>query len=160
MRVDGYHQCRSNQRNVDQTYMVDSLDQSCKVQIFARDGAENYDKPIIIETTPRCGFNKNTSAVCPLQPGDNYAMDLFYDSFMSIGRMDCHRLSNSIPFENGRNCKEVWNVRDSQLVFKLLRFYQITLFHHMWANTAANEKCVAQTITYNLWNGMEDGLLD
>ncbi|CAI2369652.1 unnamed protein product [Moneuplotes crassus] len=152
--VDGVMQCRSLQRNIDQSYTVDNIFTKCKTETFLTGGLDNYNKGTLVETTPLCGFNKDNKAYCPIFVGDDIALDLIWKSIQRAEHLNCHRHSHIGHFVQGRVCKEFYDISHTMEAFYGFRAGQV-LTPQTWANTANNDECVRKTITFRHWNGFD-----
>ena len=151
-------QCRSPQRTVDQVHFVDNLQTKCKSETFVDDNADNFATPTVVEVDPLCGFNQNSSAVCPMYPGDDKFIELAGNVADFIKDMSCHRLSGMYAFAQGMVCQDYFTKMGEKEAFNLFRLGQVAV-HQTWANTANNDQCTARTITFRNWNGFDSAYM-
>lgn len=152
-------QCRYQQRTVDQIHSVEGLNTKCKSNTFVSDDLTKFNEATLNEEiSPLCGFNMNTSAVCPMYSGDDKFLDLKAEVAEFTKDMECHRLSQQSNFANGAVCQAYFEKMTEEGAFKKFRLGQIA-DHQTWANTANNDQCTARTITFRNWNGFDSAYM-
>jgi len=156
--VEGTQQCRNHQRNKDDSLRSPNLQTQCKTATFVDEAADNFNTETEVLVNPICGFNKDNKAICPVFLGDKPVQDLIAENSKFTKGLKCHRLSGVTSFGTGSVCKGFWDVRDKKEGFNLFRLGQI-LDPQTWANTANNNDCVANTITFKNWNGFNSAYL-
>lgn len=156
--VEATQQCRSHKKNKDTSLRSPNLQTKCKTATFVDDAAANFKTETEVEVDPLCGFNKNNKAICPAFLGDKIVQDLIAENSKFTQGLTCHRLSSVTGFAAGSVCKGFWDVRDKKEGFNLFRLGQM-LDPQTFANTADNNDCVANTITFRNWNGFNSAYL-
>lgn len=152
-------QCRYQQRTVDQIHSVEGLNTKCKSNTFVSDDLAKFNEATLNEDIdPLCGFNMNTSAVCPMYPGDDKYIALAGEVAEFIKDMNCHRLSAQHSFETGAVCQAYFEKMTEKGAFKKFRLGQVS-DPQIWANTANNDQCTARTITFRNWNGFDSAYM-
>lgn len=152
-------QCRYQQRTVDQVHFVDNLQTKCKFNTYINEDLTKYNDATVDETVdPLCGFNSNSSAVCPMYPGDDKFLDLKAEVAKFVKDMNCHRLSGVSSFATGQVCQDYFLKKEEKEAFLAFRMGQVGT-HQIWANTANNDQCTARTITFRNWNGFDSAYM-
>lgn len=148
--VGGTQQCRQLKKNVNDSFNVTGVTETCKTIAFEEPEAVDFDKETAGEETPLCGFNRDSNAFCPVFLGDSPVQTLITSTQKFLDGLKCHRLSGISNFAGGSVCKGMYDVREKKEGFEFFRLEQI-LDPQEWANTANNEKCVTNTITFRNW---------
>lgn len=156
--LNNVNQCRTAQRSVDQVPFRDNVQATCKSNTYVDENLDNFATATPVEVAPLCGFNSNSSAVCPMYPGDDKYLELVADVAKFIEGMNCHRLSGMYSFAAGQVCQDYYLKMDDKEAFKLFRLGQVG-DHQTFANTANNDQCTARTITFRNWNGFDSAHL-
>lgn len=152
-------QCRSAQRNVDQKLTSQNVGNQCTTNTFVTDGVDDFATKTEVKTTPLCGFNKDNKAICPIFAGDDYIMELAKGIREAQDKQDCHRSSGQSNFAGGAVCEDFFKIKDTKEAFLGFRAGEILGSPQVWANTANNDQCVAQGITFRNWNGHDSAYL-
>ncbi len=159
MYTDSSSQCRQADRNIDPSLSTQNPGEDCVIEQFVEVDPKKYNVASTRVEPSRCGFNKDSRAYCPLQVGDDYARDLI-DSFKDILiKFNCDELE-MLP-ESGHICSGIYQsiLRNEDDYFNLRRFFKIFTDKSgwEWINTANNDDCVKDTITYPSWMGFGKG---
>ena len=86
-----------------------------------------------------------------IQPGDKEYLDFQEESFKKIKEHKCHRLSKRGV--DGSFCADFKTYHESDLAFKGNMLATSITLPQSSANIANNVRCVAESITSNLWQG-------
>jgi hypothetical protein len=154
---NGTFQCRKGPKSKFQE--ISSLKRNysglfCDIEL--QDDPDNYKIIKYSSVISQCGFNKEPSAYCEVQLGDDYVINAVRKArskyFRSI--KNCHPLSNfdqnKVPL-----CQEVLKNFASNEVFIAIK--RIKDAHNKTYHlTANNDKCVAISITQKFWMGKFD----
>lgn len=147
-------QCRSGARNIDQGR--DSLKKAnagteCKTMEYTNDTLAGFNTPVDATTRSVCGFNKDSSAWCPLLAGDDEVVD-FISAFTTVwNTIKCHK--NTGASGEGSVCKSQYDAEGLDDGWRVYQYIVQTSSDVAFATTANNDKCVAETITSNFWQG-------
>jgi len=153
-------QCRKPYRSVSNDTGIDALahkdvGSEWKVITFEDEDFKNYDKESII-TWPevsRWGFNQDDRSYCPL----NYGDDLIASVLAEVREKEKSAIWH---IESGNNEGSTWaftkELYDSNLGFKFIQFDEMMEDPQLSANAMNNDKCVAETIMSDFWQGNFD----
>ena len=153
-------QCRKPFRSSSNDKGIDALahkdvGSEWMVRVFEDEDFKNFDKESII-TWPevsRCGFNKDDRSYCPLNSGD----DLIASVLAEVRKKDSSAIWH---IDSGNEEGSIWaftkELYDSNLGFKFLQYQEMMEDPQVAANTMNNDKCVAETIMSDFWQGNFD----
>lgn len=87
---EGVYQCRPANKNVDQSLVKPGPDQDCSYATYVNEDPTKYNVAMFETTESLCGFNKDPSALCPLQLGDDYSMKLLKAYYEAVNELPSH----------------------------------------------------------------------
>ena len=144
-------QCRAANRNKKQGLggrTTDEGGQKCNITTYTN--LTDYTQEVPDTSDSYCGFNRDNKAYCKMQPGDDRVKKAFDKYFEKEKKFKCHRSSagnaNSI-------CKDKLEFQINNIAFDHYKFSAAIEDGQEAANIANNDKCVAETITSNVWQG-------
>ena len=149
--AEGKLQCRAANRNYKQGLDGRSTSyggQTCDYITYNSESLSNFEKSSYAKSTSLCGFNRDSRAYCPVQPGDDDIVYILEEYRLMSEGAKCHKLSGEI----GSHCASLKWIKESKLGFPLYKVFKILEDAQLAANVANNDKCVAQTITANFWH--------
>jgi hypothetical protein len=140
----GKSQCRAADKNSNSDLSRAATTDSCEILSFNADAEADFATENKRTVSPKCGFNQDNKAWCPLQIGDAKAQDYITKSRAVLAGFSCHRLSQFSP-KSGSVCndyltelKKEDKKTDLFLNFRLGAILGDTQ-HQIWANTANNQ---------------------
>jgi hypothetical protein len=152
--ISGTIQCRSGSRNVVQgrsSLEKNTAGVSCDTQLFTNDTLEGFANATTATSMSVCGFNKDSKAWCPLLAGDDEVVD-FISAFTTVwNTIKCHK--NSGASGEASVCKAQQDAEGLDDGWRVYQYIVQTSSDVAFANTANNDRCVAETITSNFWQG-------
>lgn len=153
-KENSIYQCREGPKSLYQeTYGLirDSPNGKCGVEAY--DDPYDHSLKRVSEVNARCGFNKNSSAFCEYQLGDDYVIKAYKKlrSKFSGSNKNCHPLSTQDKYGIPR-CKYLLDNSDSDEIFMAAKIINDT-YKQTYYLTANNDKCVANAITQKYWMG-------
>jgi len=144
-------QCRAANRNKKQGLggrTTDEGGQKCNITTYTN--LTDYTQEVPDTSDSYCGFNRDNKAYCKMQPGDDRVKKAFDKYYEKVKKFKCHRSSagnvNSI-------CKDELDIQSDNIAFDHYKFSAAIGDGQKAANIANNDKCVAETITSNVWQG-------
>lgn len=152
--VENVIQCRSGDRNKDQalsSLKTDAAGTDCPIVQFTADTLADFATGT--DATGQqsvCGFNTDGKAWCPRMPGDDdvrSAVEAFNSAWNGV---NCHRNSGGAT---GSLCKGAQDAMGSDAGWAFWRNTNGIGNAQVFANRAQNDRCVADTITTDFWNG-------
>lgn len=145
-------QCRPANRNKDESLTTAEPGQDCVILTNNAPEAANWnvENNITAAETSKCGFNKDEKAYCQVQPGDKMiANDIKVIREKNTGYA-CHRLSGAA---DGSTCAGARKFEISKDGFRLFKIANMLASAQASANVANNDRCVAETIMADFWQG-------
>jgi hypothetical protein len=155
--IDNTNQCRSANKNKVQgrdNLKKDNAGESCVTQQYTADALVDWDTPVEANTLSVCGFNTDNKAWCPLLAGDDEVVNFVSDFTTVWNTIKCHK--NTGASGVGSVCKTQFDAEGSDDGWKVYQYLVQTSGDISFANTAMNDKCTAETIMSNFWQGQFD----
>lgn len=152
--IDFIIQCRSGERNLVQgrsNLEKDNVGTECMTLRYTNDTLDGYGTTVNDTTYSACGFNQDNKSWCPLLAGDDEVVD-FISAFTTVwNTITCHK--NSGASGTGSVCKEQYDAEGLNDGWRVYQYIGQTSSDVAFATTANNDRCVAETITSNFWQG-------
>jgi hypothetical protein len=152
--ISGISQCRSGERNTVQgrsNLEKNTVGETCVTQQYTNDTLAGYDTTVNSSTVSICGFNQDNKSWCPLLGGDDEVVD-FISAFTTVwNTITCHK--NSGASGQGSICKAQQDAEGIADGWRVYQYLIQTSSEVAFATTANNDRCVAETITSNFWQG-------
>jgi hypothetical protein len=152
--IGGTNQCRSGEKNSVQgrpNLKKATVGESCATMQYTGDSLADFNTPVNGTSRSVCGFNTDSSAWCPLLAGDDEVVN-FISAFTTVwNTIKCHK--NSGASGTGSVCKSQQDAEGLDDGWKVYQYIVQTSSEVAFANTAQNDRCVAETITSNFWQG-------
>uniref|UniRef100_A0A7S3P1J1 Uncharacterized protein n=1 Tax=Euplotes crassus TaxID=5936 RepID=A0A7S3P1J1_EUPCR len=150
-------QCRKADKNM-KTHLSRKLPaKNCLIETYSDVNPKNFDMKKNYTEESLCGFNKDSRAWCPLKLGDKLAQKYYRNWSEKMKSLKCSKFSKNDP-ESGSVCYEYHKAieeKDEDL-FSYNKLQATVISEgsaQVWANTANNNRCVAETLTFDFWNG-------
>jgi hypothetical protein len=152
--TDGLSQCRQATTNKEQTLTRTGAGVDCVLLEYDNDDMTKFteatEKTGVVSSM--CGFNKDSNAHCPPQPGDANIREWNNKARSQSANHVCHKNSGA---EGGSLCNDFYNWQISNDGWKFFTNAGLvgTQAAQAYANVANNDNCVAESVNVNFWVG-------
>ena len=159
----GRVQCRKPTKNAktgEDGLRRDNNTAACPGTRYSNADETKYDEPVEgnLPSTAKCGFNKVENAYCPYQFGDDEVLKVITPDIEAAQKLECSKWSTPNPKE-GVLCAATMKNEASDGAFKRWSAYNMGINEQKSVNVMNNDKCVAETIMADFWQGNFDSAL-
>ena len=159
----GRVQCRKpfkNAKGGEEGLRRDNITSTCPGTMYTDEDEKKYDTAVegTFTQTALCGFNKVDNAYCPYQFGDDEVLKAAGPWIEATQKLDCNKFT--VPdAKGGKYCADKLKIEQADGAFKQAAALALGTSAQMSVNAINNDKCVAETIMADFWQGNFDSAL-